>query len=683
MAFDTYSGITGFFVLSDDGSLASVASDGSLHADPVLTDALRASAVELLSRYHAEPQRLDLLLGVVIPDNRGNRWQTSTLAFSDAVVQTLYPTSGAQRSARLTDFQQRNRMKSVYQGLELLLEYKMESTPDLPIYCPVLYDRGTYLDDYPAEAHGAGNAHVPVLEILNLVARMSPSVRRSRAVADLRNAIYNGAIRTDLRRPLEFGLMETTVAKDRGNVAAGDAYADAVRPRMERPLQTYERHVSVMSPGALNLPTRGAEGLWKEPEDLIRTAPHPDPDDLRHLYQLRSLDRDQLGVIAERTPIKQARPGERVVQRGTIDNWVFFLLEGELELEAEDGIRERIDAGTEAALRPISYLLPHKYEAVALTPVRYIRINGSLLGQMNKTVRSVSAPSVTNLASDPIFRDNPLFRRLYEDLTNDTLDLPSLPEVAHQIQHAIEHDGSDAEKLAKIVEMDPAITLKLVRAANSPLYRGSKTIETCQGAIVRLGMETTRKLVTSFAVSDLFRTESVELHTRMQGLWQHSTTVAAICFVLGRITPLFDAEHALLAGLLHDIGVAVIVSYAEKIPETAANMAHLEALINEFHARVGAMILRKWGFGEDLVQVALEADDWYRDPGPTPDYCDLVLIAQLHSYVGVRRDPPLPRMDDLPAFNKLALGRLTPNLSLEILHEAKNQIAETQRLLMH
>ena len=60
----------------------------------------------------------------------------------------------------------------------------------------------------------------------------------------------------------------------------------------------------------------------------------------------------------------------------------------------------------------------------------------------------------------------------------------------------------------------------------------------------------------------------------------------------------------------------------------------------------------------------------------------LVLVATLHSYIGTRRRPAPPRLDQVPAYQKLALGKLTPSLTLQILAEAKDQVEQARTLLV-
>ena len=82
-----------------------------------------------------------------------------------------------------------------------------------------------------------------------------------------------------------------------------------------------------------------------------------------------------------------------------------------------------------------------------------------------------------------------------------------------------------------------------------------------------------------------------------------------------------------------------------------------------------------------MALIPLECTDWYRDPGPRPDYCDIVLIALLHSYCTRKQTRNLPRMDSVPAFRKLNLGEVGPELTLQILDEAKASIEGLQHTL--
>jgi HD-like signal output (HDOD) protein len=167
----------------------------------------------------------------------------------------------------------------------------------------------------------------------------------------------------------------------------------------------------------------------------------------------------------------------------------------------------------------------------------------------------------------------------------------------------------------------------------------------------------------------------------MKRLWDHSTKVAAISHVLAKKLGKFDPEHALLAGLVHDIGVLAILNYALQFPEAQQNKQLLDNTIKSLRGQIGTMILRSWGFPEGLPEVAADAEHWMRSPTTGPDYSDIVIIAQLHSFIGTEEMAHVPPINSVPSFSRLKLSQLTPKMSLKILDEAKEEIAEARALL--
>ena len=84
----------------------------------------------------------------------------------------------------------------------------------------------------------------------------------------------------------------------------------------------------------------------------------------------------------------------------------------------------------------------------------------------------------------------------------------------------------------------------------------------------------------------------------------------------------------------------------------------------------------------EMITVVHECENWWRDSGPEADLADVVLVAQIHSYLGKPERPNIPSMINLPAFRKLAGTGVTPTLSQQILSEAQAEIAEARQLLV-
>lgn len=268
-------------------------------------------------------------------------------------------------------------------------------------------------------------------------------------------------------------------------------------------------------------------------------------------------------------------------------------------------------------------------------------------------------------------------------ILKEKLPLPTIPDAAMKIRRAINDEKANNIKIARVVQTDPTITARLIQISNSPFYHRRKTIESCPEALTRLGLKVAQDLITSFSLKTVFKAKTRLIRTRMNDLWQHCSYVAAICAVLAHKTPGFDPDRAMLAGLLHDIGIVPILTLADRYPELNDDPSALDRAIKDFRGHVGALIVRKWNFPDDFEDVVLHAEDWYRDESREPDYTDLVIVSQLHSFVGqigIHRYPP---MNTLPAYTKLVKGKLDTDLSMNILEIAKDEIWQIQKMLVN
>ena len=288
---------------------------------------------------------------------------------------------------------------------------------------------------------------------------------------------------------------------------------------------------------------------------------------------------------------------------------------------------------------------------------------------------------VDEITADDQSASKRAFYQIYQDYIEDRLKVPSMPDVAVRIRKAVEQPDIGVEDLAKVIQADPSLAAYLVRVAKSPLFAGNDSVQSPQAAIVRLGMKVTRDMVTSFTLRNLFTSKSPAVKQRMREVWRHSCVVAALSFVLARLTPGIDKEEGLLAGLLHDVGALVLLAQADSNPDLIANGEELDGYLAEFGGQIGAMVLRKWDFSEEFVAVPLEAENWERDPGAKLDLSDIVMMSRLHSFLGTARMDSLPRVDSLPAFHKLTVSELTPDLSLQVLQEAQQELTDLRRLL--
>lgn len=279
-------------------------------------------------------------------------------------------------------------------------------------------------------------------------------------------------------------------------------------------------------------------------------------------------------------------------------------------------------------------------------------------------------------------KDNPFLNRFYQHFIQGELKTPSFPDVALKMRKAIQLDCEIAD-IVKIVNMDPVIAAKLIQVVNSPLYRPMNPISNCLNAINRLGRKTTRNLVIAFSMKNLIKSEKPLIKKLIQYNWLQSIKVSSISHTLAQLTKKVDPDEALLAGLLHNIGVLPILTFADSLPEGTYQPADIDLCINEIHGQIGSIILEKWEFPDNLKQIPVRSTNWHTNTTEDLNLTDIVLLAKYHNLLASTDNTELPLISTLPAFKKLGNQLLTPELSLQILHDAKQQIAETMSFFAH
>ncbi|MEJ2345278.1 MAG: HDOD domain-containing protein [Gammaproteobacteria bacterium] len=275
--------------------------------------------------------------------------------------------------------------------------------------------------------------------------------------------------------------------------------------------------------------------------------------------------------------------------------------------------------------------------------------------------------------------EDALLSQLQEDIANNDLVLPTLPEVALRVRDAVEDDNTSAGQIADIVATDASLSARLLRVANSPLYRARNPIDNLQTAIARMGYAVVRNLITSLVMQQMFQATTEGLDQRLRQLWEHNVQVAAISRVLAARTPGLQKDQAMLGGLIHDIGILPILVRAEDMPELAENDELLDRLIDKLHPILGAQILTSWDFPESLIAVAAGHEDLQREHEGPADYVDVVTVANLQGYIGTSH--PVSRLDwsSVPAFAKLGIE---PDINVVEIEDHQEELEEIEHILI-
>ncbi len=171
-------------------------------------------------------------------------------------------------------------------------------------------------------------------------------------------------------------------------------------------------------------------------------------------------------------------------------------------------------------------------------------------------------------------------------------ELPGLPSVAQEALAHLSTPDANPAGLQAIMSRDPALTLKVLRMANSAYYRRGREITSLGDAIVLLGFKTIQSLVLSSAVQRVLNSAGA-LAPR---LWEHCFTVAVACREISADAPGMgvEREEAFLAGLFHDVAKGVMAAQFPGIYSKPLSASEEREALGFDHAELGQVLLTKW-----------------------------------------------------------------------------------------
>ena len=245
---------------------------------------------------------------------------------------------------------------------------------------------------------------------------------------------------------------------------------------------------------------------------------------------------------------------------------------------------------------------------------------------------------------------------ILDDLENDRLPLPTLPEVALRVRDTVDDEDATIRDVAQIIETDAALSARIIQVANSALYRGLSSADNVQSATMRMGLNTVRNLTTSLVMKQLFQATHPVVDNFLRNAWKQSTDVAALSAMIAKNYTSLESDSALLAGLTHSIGLSPILVKAESDAELLNDVPALEKLLFELYPTVGAEILKRWDFSDHLVKVPAEHLNIYRDGNQgRADYTDIVQVALIQTTAGGKGPLSKVNDDEVSALDRLGM----------------------------
>jgi HD-like signal output (HDOD) protein len=249
-----------------------------------------------------------------------------------------------------------------------------------------------------------------------------------------------------------------------------------------------------------------------------------------------------------------------------------------------------------------------------------------------------------------------LLQGLDDDIAHNRLVLPLLPDVAARARAMIASTECSIPNLADLIGTDPVLAARLLKVANSALYRGAQPIVSVSSAVTRLGLQLVKTLVTQLALLQSLHNYSPETHRLLAGVIRHNQSVGIRAHAICRCYTRLDPEDALLAGLVHDIGKLPLLARLQRTAPEHVTSRAAEAVVLSLHTRVGGLVLRAWQLPPAIIAAAVHHENLERRSDGPVDLVDVVVLANIHAHLTDGTRPGLvSRAPTATALRKLGL----------------------------
>ncbi|MDC8830189.1 HDOD domain-containing protein [Alteromonas gilva] len=136
----------------------------------------------------------------------------------------------------------------------------------------------------------------------------------------------------------------------------------------------------------------------------------------------------------------------------------------------------------------------------------------------------------------------------------------TLPDICTRLRGVLDDPRSDAEDIANLISVDPSMTAKLLRLANSSLFRFPSQIESITKAVSIIGGEALYNLVIAETANIAFKHFDNECLS-LDKHWEQSVYTGMVAKYLAREMNLRGSDRFFVMGILQNLSELVIAKH--------------------------------------------------------------------------------------------------------------------------
>jgi len=223
-----------------------------------------------------------------------------------------------------------------------------------------------------------------------------------------------------------------------------------------------------------------------------------------------------------------------------------------------------------------------------------------------------------------------------DDLARQANNLEPLPASTVRLAGLVGSQHADLEDICEVIAYDQALTMKILRAANSAADAGESAVSQVHEAVFRLGGSRILALAMSASTRWMLQAGVPAYGLSEGALWRHSVAAASAAETISFFAAESLPPETFTAALLHDVGKLVMGRFLSPFDLQMIYRAQSEGgldplsaerqILEVHHGELGGIIAQHW----KLPELIVKGITYHHTPGEGFDIiCDAVYAANL------------------------------------------------------
>ena len=187
----------------------------------------------------------------------------------------------------------------------------------------------------------------------------------------------------------------------------------------------------------------------------------------------------------------------------------------------------------------------------------------------------------------------------------------SLPEICIRLSDLIYDPESSIQDIAELIAVDPSLSARLLKIANSSFYSFPSQVDTLSRAITLIGTADLYSLALATSTPDMFKALDGNEHINIEQYWRHSVITGLIGRSLAKQLNERHSENLFLAGLFHNLGKLVIleqmpdkfIEIEKRLSAEIAPWVIEKEILDYSYADVGQALLDVWNMPNNIIDM--------------------------------------------------------------------------------